>query len=112
MEDMRGYEFDFRRFVDDMGGPMAVWRALRGVGMHVEKSTVSKWRERNDIATVYLVNLMAHRALHDGPVDLNAYIVPAKDAGGPSRPRASQLVASGASGPGCHPTTSLGLSRP
>lgn len=89
---MRGYEFDFRRFVDDFGGPKAVWRALRDVGVQVERDTVKKWLTRNDIATVYLVNLMAHRALHDGPIDLNSYIVPVRDPGGPSRPRATQIV--------------------
>lgn len=77
---MRGYQFDFRGFVKAFGGPTAVWRALNDVGIPVKRRTVNKWIEREDIAVIYLVNLMAHRALDDGPIDLNRFIRPAQEA--------------------------------
>lgn len=77
---MRGYHFDLRAFVDDLGGPTAVYWMLIDMGIPVKPRTVNKWLERNDIALVYVVNLMAHQSLHEGPMDLNRYILPAQEA--------------------------------
>lgn len=80
---MRGYKLNLRDLIKDLGGPMKCWKALQDVGIDVQYETLKKWQLRDDIAVVYLVNLMAHRALHDGPLDLNNYIVPVRDPRGP-----------------------------
>lgn len=85
---MRGYRFDLKAFVSDMGGPIACWRALTDMGIPLQPRTVNKWLERGNCDVLYVVNLLAHRALNEGPVDLNRYIVPARE--GLVRPRASQ----------------------
>jgi hypothetical protein len=85
---MRGYRFNLRQFVADLGGPVACWRRLKEMGIEVRPATVNKWVERDDMALVYLINLMAHEALAEGPMDLNPYILPMKGCP-PIRPRAS-----------------------
>ena len=80
---MHGYELDLKGLVKALGGPMACWRRLQAVGVDVQPATINKWLERDDIAAVYLVNLLAHRALNEGPMDLNAFITPARDPSGP-----------------------------
>lgn len=82
---MRGYQFDLKAFVRDMGGPTACWRALAEMGLDLQPRTVNKWLERGNIDVIYVVNLMAHRALNEGPVDINRYITPART--GLVRPR-------------------------
>lgn len=84
---MSGYQFDLKKFVSDLGGPMACWRRLVDMGVPIQPRTVNKWLERGNIDVVYVVNLMAHRALNEGPVDINTYISPAR--GEVIRPRAS-----------------------
>ena len=76
---MRTYRFDLRTFVDDLGGPTACWRRLASMGIPIKQRTVNKWLERGSMDTVYLVNLMAHEAFENGPVDLNRYIVRVDD---------------------------------
>lgn len=85
---MRGYQFDLRKFVDDLGGPTACWRRLQDMGVELKPRTINKQLERGDMALVYIVNLMAHRALEEGPVDLNRYILPSPGSA-PIRPRLS-----------------------
>lgn len=84
---MSGYQFDLKSFVSDLGGPTACWRALTDMGIAIQPRTVNKWLERGNIDVLYVVNLLAHRALHEGPVDINRYITPAR--GDLIRPRAS-----------------------
>lgn len=83
---MRGYTLDLRRLLRDLGGPAEVHRRLVQMGFDVKKRTVAKWNERGDIAIPYLVNLLAHRAFLDGPLDINAYIIPTENLRVPRRP--------------------------
>lgn len=83
---MRGYSFDIRRFIRDMGGVTEVRRRLMAHGIDVGVGTVKKWRERNSMDVVYIVNLLAQRTFEEGPLDFYAYVTADDNVRAPRRP--------------------------
>lgn len=79
ISDMETYKLNLYDLIHDLGGPMACYRRLKAMQVHVKPRTLNKWIERDDIAAVYLVNLLAHEALTGHPVDLNKYIIRERD---------------------------------
>ncbi len=92
------YRFDLYGFIHDLGGPAACHRRLELMGVKVKPRTINKWLERGNADVVFLVNLMAHEALTNLPLDLNRYIKPVGEAGELKLPRAAASPGSGSPG--------------